>query len=132
MHFTLITAAIMAFASSTFAQVSGFDVMTSPADSFTYNAGSTLNIIWAPGTEAGNVTLTLMQGASPGSLQVGPVLATNYNNTLGKYPWAIPTDMTWHGTYGINISLVTNVTHFQYSFPFYIAISGTASPATSV
>lgn len=73
MRFT-ITAAVLAFATSVFAQTPGFDVISKPTKDEQVPAGATYEIEWAPNSNwTGTVTLSLLGGASQGTLQdLGP------------------------------------------------------------
>lgn len=69
-------AALVVFIGSAFAQTEGFDSMTVPTDNQVLNAGETLDITWEYTSEyAGKVTIALLQGASPSTLQVGDTIA---------------------------------------------------------
>lgn len=74
MKFSLV-AVLAATAASVIAQTPGFDVTSTPTQDQTIKAGSSLEIVWEPATEKGTVTITLLQGASPSTLQLGPVVA---------------------------------------------------------
>lgn len=68
MRFT--AAAFLAFAASAFAQTSGFDAMTTPTEDTNVVAGDVYTINWQPGTyTTGTVTLSLLGGATPSTLQ---------------------------------------------------------------
>jgi hypothetical protein len=69
MRFT-ISAAALAFAATAFAQTEGFDAMSTPTKDEYVTAGTTYNIEWAPSTYTGSVTLSLLGGATPSTLQI--------------------------------------------------------------
>jgi hypothetical protein len=86
MRYSFISAAVLAFASAAFAQTEGFDVLTEPVTGQTAAAGSPLEIKWTP-TEGYNndtVTITLLQGPDPGTLQLGPVIKSSLQLSLPK------------------------------------------------
>lgn len=74
MRFT-ITAAALAFAASALAQTTGFDAFTTPAKDENVPAGETYTIVWQPNGVTGTVTLSLLGGATPGTLNVLNTLA---------------------------------------------------------
>lgn len=73
MRYSLISAAL-ALASSVFAQTPGFDAISSPTQGQSVAAGSTLDIVWDPANYTGTVTITLLEGGSPSTLSLGPVV----------------------------------------------------------
>jgi hypothetical protein len=76
MRFT-ITSALLALASTVFAQTPGFDVITKPANGEVVPAGSTYVIDWTPSTNwTGPVTIDLLGGPNQGGLQPLSVLAS--------------------------------------------------------
>jgi len=56
------------------AQTSGFDPITAPTEDQVATAGSTLDIVWES-TVSEAVTITLLQGATQATLQLGDVIA---------------------------------------------------------
>jgi hypothetical protein len=75
MRYSFISAAILALSSSVFAQTSGFDAISSPIQDQNVPAGTSLDIVWQPSTNyTGTVTITLLEGATPSTLALGPVL----------------------------------------------------------
>lgn len=76
MQYSFVAAAVLAFTSSVFAQTAGFAVMTVPSQDQNVEAGSTLDITWAPSTtNTGAITIQLLQGASPSTLEIGETIA---------------------------------------------------------
>lgn len=73
MQFFLIT--LLAAAALVVAQTPGFDAISAPTQDESINAGSSFEIIWEPAAQDGTITITLLQGASPSTLQLGPVVA---------------------------------------------------------
>ncbi|KAI0136694.1 Ser-Thr-rich glycosyl-phosphatidyl-inositol-anchored membrane family-domain-containing protein [Xylariales sp. AK1849] len=121
MRFTAISAAALAFAASTLAQTAGFDAITSPGKDVDVPAGETFTIEWQPGTYDGTVTLSLLGGQTPETLQVLSAFAEGVENTDGSYAWGVDSSLGDKATYGIKITLDSDPTIFQYSFPFHIA-----------
>ena len=78
MQYSFLSAAILALVSSVVAQTAGFDAMTSPTQDQQIPAGSSFDILWQPGTVTDAITITLLQGATAGTLQPGPVIARMY------------------------------------------------------
>lgn len=77
MQFTLSAASLMAFVSAVMAQTAGFDAITTPAKNEAVPAGSSYVIKWEyTSTYAGTVSIQLLQGATPTTLQLGPVIAS--------------------------------------------------------
>ena len=74
MRFNYFAASILAFASYVAAQTSGFDPISYPTQDLEVTPGSTLDIVWES-TVTGKVTITLLQGASSTSLELGDVVA---------------------------------------------------------
>ncbi|TAQ90459.1 hypothetical protein B7494_g1181 [Chlorociboria aeruginascens] len=131
MQYAFVSAAIVALASSVFAQTAGFDAITAPTKDLNATAGDSLDIVWQPGAQTGTVTLSLLQGATPDTLQSGGVVASGIDNTLGTYTWAIPASTGQYATYGIQITLDSNTSIFQYSFPFHIVGAAGTSISSS-
>ena len=83
MHSTTIAASALAFAASAMAQVAGFAVMSSPAKDEDVPAGSNFNIKWTAGEYSGPVDLTIMNGQTPETLQLGSKIASKtYPNPI--------------------------------------------------
>ncbi|KAH8885087.1 hypothetical protein GQ53DRAFT_367194 [Thozetella sp. PMI_491] len=117
MHFTAAT--VLAFAASALAQTLHFDAITKPGQSETIPAGSKYTIQWEPSTEySGTVSLSVIGGASPQTLQPVADIAKSVDNSLGTYDWAVPSSLGSLAVYGIQITLDSNSSIFQYSFPF--------------
>lgn len=129
MRYSFLSAAFLAFASSVVAQTAGFDAITAPTQDQNIPAGSTFDIVWQPGNVTGTITLTLLQGATASTLEAGPVVAANIDNTLGTCKWNVPASSTF-ATYGFKLTLDANTTEFQYSFPFHIT-GGTTTSITN-
>jgi hypothetical protein len=54
------------------------------------------------------------------------------DNSAGKYTWSVPTTTPSFATYGFSISLDSDPTIFQYSFPFHITgLSGSSTTNSS-
>ncbi|KAG4438141.1 hypothetical protein IFR05_006388 [Cadophora sp. M221] len=137
MQYSFVAAAVLAFTSSVFAQTAGFAVMTVPSQDQNVEAGSTLDITWAPSTtNAGPITIELLQGASPSTLEVGQTIAASIDQTTGKFAWTVPKDLKSFATYGFKITLDSTKSNpspiFQFSFPFHVTgLSGSSSSASA-
>ncbi|KAF4630793.1 hypothetical protein G7Y89_g7345 [Cudoniella acicularis] len=130
MQFTSTLFALTALASSVVAQTPGFDTIISIVQDQNVTAGSSLAIVWQPGSVLGTVSISLLQGADPKSLQLGPVIKANATNTDGKFTWSVPTN-SLYATYGIQIALDSDPTTFQYSQPFHIVGGSSSSSSAS-
>lgn len=76
MRFTLTTA-ILALASSVFAQTPGFDVISKPTKGDVVPAGSPYVITWQPSTNyTGTVTIDLLGGPDQAGLQALSAIAS--------------------------------------------------------
>jgi hypothetical protein len=84
MQYSFLSAAILALVSSVAAQTSGFDAITSPTQDQNIPAGSSFDIVWQSGTVTGDITITLLQGATPSTLELGPVIASTYEWSIHK------------------------------------------------
>lgn len=118
-------------AASVVAQTSGFDVITSPTEGEVATVGSTLNIIWTDSVQTSPITITLLYGESQSTLQLGDAIATSIESSLGTYAWNIPASVAGYSTYGFKLSLDSDPSTFQYSFPFKITGSSSSSMASS-
>ncbi|KAH8775634.1 GPI anchored serine-threonine rich protein [Diaporthe sp. PMI_573] len=133
MHFSLYAATCLALVGRAFAQTEGFDAITAPTRDQTLTAGTTSTVTWDYNPQyEGTVTITLLQGATPETLQVGSAIATGIDNSAGSYSWSIDSSLGADATYGLRISLDSNPATFQYSFPFHIASSGAGSTSSSI
>jgi len=137
MQYSFVAAAVLAFTSSVFAQTAGFAVMTVPTQDQNVAAGSTLDITWQPSTtNTGPITIQLLQGASPPTLEIGDTIAASIDQATGKFAWTVPKDLKSFATYGFKITLDSTKTNpnpiFQFSFPFHITgLSGSSSASAS-
>jgi hypothetical protein len=133
MRYSFISAAILAFTSSVFAQTANFDPISVPTQDQQVAAGSSLDITWEPSTvHTGPITIQLLQGATPSTLEIGETIKAAVDQTLGKYTWDVPADLKSFATYGFKITLDSTATDpnpiFQFSFPFHITgLSGTST-----
>lgn len=132
MRFAFSSAAFLAFASSALAQTSGFDPITVPTNNADVPAGQTLTVQWEPSTNyTGTVSLLLLGGATPSTLELGPTIASGLDNSAGKYDWAVSSTLGADATYGLKLVLDSDTTIFQYSFPFHITGGSTNSSSTT-
>ncbi|KAG0650663.1 hypothetical protein D0Z07_2535 [Hyphodiscus hymeniophilus] len=133
MRHSFISAAFVALISSVSAQTAGFDAISAPTQDQNIPAGSSFDIIWEPNGVTGTITIKLLQGATPSTLQVGPVVAASIDNTAGKYTYAVPSVSSF-ATYGFEIVLDSTASEasptFQYSNPFHI-VGGSSSASSS-
>lgn len=137
MQVTITAATLLAWVSAALAQTAGFDPITTPAKDESVAAGSTYTVKWDYSADyAGTVSIQLLQGADPTTLQLGPVVASGLDNSAGSYAWAVDAGLGADATYGLKITYDSNPEVFQYSFPFHIAkgaaSSSAAAPATTV
>ncbi|KAI9053674.1 hypothetical protein LZ554_002628 [Drepanopeziza brunnea f. sp. 'monogermtubi'] len=134
MRYSTISAAILAMASSVIAQTADFAAMYTPTQNQQVAAGSVLDITWQTSTVyTGPVTIQLLQGATPSTLELGLVVAASIDQASGKFSWTVPTDLPSFATYGFKITLDSTASlpqpTFQFSFPFHI--TGLAAAASS-
>ncbi|KAB5580602.1 Ser-Thr-rich glycosyl-phosphatidyl-inositol-anchored membrane family-domain-containing protein [Coniochaeta sp. 2T2.1] len=134
MRFTLTTA-VLALASSVFAQTPGFDVISKPTDGESVPAGSTYLIDWEPSTSNaswnGAVTIDLIGGAVQKDQKVLSTIAKGVPSSAGEYSWAVDASLGSLAVYGIRITLESDPTVFQYSFPFTIKATTSSSSSSS-
>lgn len=134
MRYSFISAAVLAFTSIVSAAVptSGFDQITVPSKNIdTVKVGDVYTIQWvSTAAYPGTITISLMQGASNTTLQVGDVIASNVDGAANKYDWTIK-NVPSYPVYGIQISLDSNPAIIQWSFYFYITGTGTSSSSGS-
>ena len=77
MKVTITAATLLAWVSAALAQTAGFDAITVPAKDESIPAGSTYTVKWDYSADyAGTVSIQLLQGADPTTLQLGPVIAS--------------------------------------------------------
>ncbi|KAG8162455.1 hypothetical protein KVR01_008220 [Diaporthe batatas] len=136
MQVTITAATLLAWVSAALAQTAGFDPITTPAKDESVAAGSTYTVKWDYSADyAGTVSIQLLQGADPTTLQLGPVVASGLDNSAGSFAWAVDAGLGADATYGLKITYDSNPEVFQYSFPFHIAqaaaVSSAAAPATT-
>lgn len=82
MQFSFYAATCLALVSRVFAQTEGFDAITAPTKDQTLTAGTTSTVVWDFNAQyAGTVTITLLQGATPETLQLGSAIACKSSTT---------------------------------------------------
>lgn len=82
MQVTITAATLLAWVSAALAQTAGFDPITTPAKDESVAAGSTYTVKWDYSADyAGTVSIQLLQGADPTTLQLGPVVASMFSST---------------------------------------------------
>ncbi|KAK1755187.1 Ser-Thr-rich glycosyl-phosphatidyl-inositol-anchored membrane family-domain-containing protein [Echria macrotheca] len=130
-------AAVLAFASVVFAQTDGFAVVSKPAKGEKVPAGAPYEVQFAPNSKwSGTATVILMAGDTDKGLQlVTPPVATGVDVSKGSFEWDVASTLGDKAVYGLQITLDSDKTVYQYSFPFQIvggsAASGSASGSTS-
>ncbi|CAK7220010.1 hypothetical protein SCUCBS95973_004011 [Sporothrix curviconia] len=131
MRFTAAT--LVAFASAVLAQTANFDVISQPTEGSVVPAGETYTIVWAPTADYNNdtITLTLLGGATSKTLQQVSVIKAGVENSAGKYEWAVSSSLGADATYGIEITLDSDPSILEYSFPFTITASSSSSGSSS-
>ncbi|KAH8896818.1 hypothetical protein GQ53DRAFT_743375 [Thozetella sp. PMI_491] len=119
--------------------LAAFDTLTKPTDMEKVPAGSTYTVEWLldDSFPTGPVTIKLAGGETvPGGLVfLDTPLVEHYDNSKGKYDWAVDKSLGAHKYYGIYVFLESNATVNSWGFPFSItggesvsATSGTSSP----
>lgn len=135
MYTTTISAAtLLALVSAVSAQTAGFDAITKPTKDEAVAACSTYTVTWDYTTAyPGTVSIQLLEGASPTTLQLGAVIASGVDNSAGQYSWAVDCSLGADATYGLKITWDSDSTGatFQYSNPFQITKSSTSSSSSS-
>jgi len=136
MQYSFVAAAVLAFTSSVFAQTAGFAAITVPTQDQNVEAGSVLDITWQPSTEhTGPITIQLLQGATPATLEIGETVAESIDQTTGKFAWTVPKDLKSFATYGFKLTLDSTKSDanpiFQFSFPFHVTGLGSSSTSSS-
>ncbi|KAK4147871.1 Ser-Thr-rich glycosyl-phosphatidyl-inositol-anchored membrane family-domain-containing protein [Dichotomopilus funicola] len=113
------------------AQTPGFNPITKPTEGEKVPAGSTYKIVWEPSAaNPGAITIGLLGGATPSSLNVIDTIAAAVDSAAGSFAWNVPATLGDLATYGIKISLDSDPENvFQYGFPFKIV--GHAGSSTS-
>ncbi|RYP76133.1 hypothetical protein DL771_001957 [Monosporascus sp. 5C6A] len=120
MRSVAVVASSLAFAASVTAQVPGFAAMSAPAENEVVPAGSTYAIRWGAGAYTGTVKISLLGGATPGTLEVGDQIASGVMITDESYNWSVDCKLGEKATYGIQITSEADPSTFQFSFPFHI------------
>ncbi|ROW11482.1 hypothetical protein VMCG_01570 [Cytospora schulzeri] len=132
MQFTTSAAAFLALISHVLAQTSGFDAITKPTSGEVLAAGSTFQVVWDYDSQyAGTVSITLLEGKTATTLELGDTVASGIDNSAGSYTWTVGSDLGDAATYGLKISLDSDPSTFQYSFPFKIEASDEGSSSSS-
>ncbi|CAK7205640.1 hypothetical protein SEUCBS139899_008419 [Sporothrix eucalyptigena] len=131
MRYTAAT--LVAFASAVLAQTANFDVISKPTEGTVVPAGETYTIVWAPTADYNNdtITLTLLGGATSKTLQTVAVIKAGVANSAGEYDWAVSSSLGANATYGIEITLDSDPSILEYSFPFTISGGSTSSSSSS-
>ena len=80
MRFTMSAAAFAAFITAVLAQTADFDAITKPTKDEKIPAGSTYQVEWQVSAQyLGPVTLSLLGGADPGSLQALGAIGSEFS-----------------------------------------------------
>ncbi|KAI0996509.1 hypothetical protein K3495_g11672 [Podosphaera aphanis] len=129
MRSSVLFGAILGFASAVLGQTPGFNPISSPTQDQNLKSGEDFKIVWqhngAP--DDAKVTIKLLQGKTPSTLQVGPTITTNHPSKDGQFTWSVPRTLDAFDTYGFSISLDNDPAVFQYSFPFHITGLGSVN-----
>jgi len=126
--------AVFALAAAVMAQTptEGFDVITKPIQGEKVPAGSAYDIVWEPSAaHPGSITIGLLGGSSPQTLNVIDTIATGVDASTGTYSWKVAATLGDLATYGIIITLESDTDIFQYGFPFKIVGGSSGSTSTS-
>lgn len=79
MRVTVSAATFLAWVSAVVAQTAGFDAVLTPTKDEVVTAGSTYTITWDySSTYAGTVSIQILEGATPTTLQLGEVIACKF------------------------------------------------------
>jgi hypothetical protein len=126
MQYSFVSAAFLALASSVMAQTTDFDSINVPTP---IKAGTTVTVTWTNPTKYDNetVSITLLQGATQGSLQPGAVIAASVDNSAHKFDWKVASDIPVFALYGLKFVSTADSTIFQFSNPFTIEGLGLSS-----
>lgn len=131
MRFAVSAAAILAFVSSALAQTADFDSVSKPEKNEEVAAGSTYVVTWtAPAKYSGKVSISLLGGNDPSTLQVVDTVATGVDNAAGKYSWSVGKTLGSAKTYGLKFIYESDESIYQFSQPFQIT-GGVASSSGS-
>lgn len=88
MQFSFYAATCLALVSRVFAQTEGFDAISAPTKGQTLTAGATSTVTWEYKPEyAGTITITLLQGATPETLQLGSAIASKSSSQITPPGW---------------------------------------------
>jgi len=133
MRFSTVYSAALAFAATAMSQTAGFDAISAPATDEVVPAGQDYTIVWAPNSEYnGTVTISLLGGSSPSTLNTVETIATGIDTSAGKYVWSVEKTLGSDVYYGIQITLDSDTSIFQWGFHFKIsAVAGSSSYSTA-
>merc|ERR1712000_120896 len=122
MRFFASVSLYLAFAASAIAQTADFNPIYTPTEGAEVPAGSTFEITWqAPAKyKDQTVSISLIGGASQGTLVPIADIAGGIQNSAESYQWAVDASLGAENTYGLVMKLESNPEIFQYSFPFKI------------
>jgi hypothetical protein len=114
--------AILAMAASVFAQTADFDSIFTPTENQVVPAGSTLDITWAAPAKYAEGTVSISLIGGPAQKQQQPIMAIvgGIPNTAQAYTWTVDASLGDQAVYGIQITLESDPSVFQYSMPFTI------------
>lgn len=102
MQYTISAATLLALVSAVQAQTAGFDAITKPSKDEVVSACANYVINWQyTAAYPGTVTIQLLHGATPGTLQLGDVIASKFR------PSSIPSLPIWCA-YHVSLILTTN------------------------
>ncbi|KAI0017653.1 Ser-Thr-rich glycosyl-phosphatidyl-inositol-anchored membrane family-domain-containing protein [Xylariomycetidae sp. FL0641] len=123
--------AVLAFAVQALAQTPGYGVMTSPTSGAVVQSGKTFTVVWQPNGYTGQAVLSLVGGATQGTLMPLSDLAT-INIEAGSFSWNVDCSLGEDNTYGLKITSTANPATFQWSFPFKISAPSCGATTAAV
>ncbi|TQS36861.1 hypothetical protein Golomagni_02680 [Golovinomyces magnicellulatus] len=103
MYYSVALSAILGCIAAVKAQTPGFNPFITPKKDQDIKAGEKFNITWEPAGAPPDATVTikLLQGATPATLQPGPNVASKIPSKTGCFTWAVPRSIKDAETYGL-------------------------------
>ncbi|KAL4944349.1 Ser-Thr-rich glycosyl-phosphatidyl-inositol-anchored membrane family-domain-containing protein [Aspergillus oleicola] len=125
---SMLFVALSAIATLVAARENPFNI---PRDGYSFTAGESTTLNWDPTTE-GTVTLKLQWGSSAFTSSSGTTIASNIANS-GSYTWSVPSDITEHSDYTVEIisDSDSDATNYLPRFSVEGAEAATTTTATS-
>ncbi|KAE8442486.1 hypothetical protein EG329_003329 [Mollisiaceae sp. DMI_Dod_QoI] len=134
MYLSSVALFVLAHIASVRAQnpTDGFDVLVSPTVQSSFAVGSALPIVWqVTPAYSGTVSIILNGGASPSTLSFITTVVTGIDTRQGGLNWTIPSNVGSFASYGLNLTLDSNSSTFQYSNAFHITGGSAVSSNTT-